>query len=130
MATNFHVKQWYFNSSPLWYVLYPTSGLPRWLSGKESICHCRKMQEMRVQSLGREDKLEKEMATHSSILTRRIPWTEEPGGLQSTASQRTERLSTYARTRTYISILVQGKNPALYQLPRALLILQNQNRKI
>ena len=41
-----------------------------------------------VRSLGREDPLEKEMATHSSILAWRIPWTEEPGGLQSTGSQR------------------------------------------
>ena len=41
-----------------------------------------------VRSLGWEDPLEKEMATHSSILAWRIPWTEEPGGLQSTASQR------------------------------------------
>ena len=39
------------------------------------------MQEMWVQSLGQEDPLEEEMATHSSILTQRIPWTEEPGGL-------------------------------------------------
>ena len=46
------------------------------------------MQETWVQSLGREDPLEKEMATHSSILAWRIPWTEEPGGLQSTGSQR------------------------------------------
>ena len=46
------------------------------------------MQEMRVQSLGQEDPLEKDMATHSSILAWRIPWTEEPGGLQSTESQR------------------------------------------
>ena len=38
---------------------------------------------MRIWSLGREDPLEKEMATHSSILAWRIPWTEEPGGLQS-----------------------------------------------
>ena len=43
---------------------------------------------MCVQSLCREDPLEKEMATHSSILARRIPWTEEPGGLQSMGSQR------------------------------------------
>ena len=43
------------------------------------------MQETRVQSLHWEDPLEKEMATHSSILAWRIPWTEEPGGLQSTA---------------------------------------------
>ena len=41
-----------------------------------------------VQSLGQEDPQEKEMATHSSILAWRIPWTEEPGGLRSTGSQR------------------------------------------
>ena len=41
------------------------------------------MQEMRVLSVGREDPLEEEMATHSSILAWRIPWTEEPGKLQS-----------------------------------------------
>ena len=46
------------------------------------------MQETRVQSLGWEDPLEKEMAAHSSILAWRIPWTEEPGGLQSMGSQR------------------------------------------
>ena len=46
------------------------------------------LQETWVQSLGREDPLEKEMATHSSILAWRIPWKEEPGGLQSTGSQR------------------------------------------
>ena len=41
-----------------------------------------------ILSLGREDPLEEEMATHSSILAWRIPWTEEPGGLQSMGSQR------------------------------------------
>ena len=47
------------------------------------------MQETRVQYLGQEDPLEKRMATHSSILAWRIPWTEEPGGvLQSMGSQR------------------------------------------
>ena len=45
------------------------------------------MQETRVQSLGQEDPLEKGMATHSSILAWRIPWTEEPGGLLSTGLQ-------------------------------------------
>ena len=44
--------------------------------------------ESRVQSLGWEDPLENEMATHSSILAWRIPWTEEPGGLQSMGSKR------------------------------------------
>ena len=46
------------------------------------------MQETWIQSLGREDPLEKEMATHSSIPVWRIPWTEETGGLQSTGLQR------------------------------------------
>ena len=46
------------------------------------------MRETRVRSLAQEDPLEKEMATHSSILDWRIPWMEEPGGLQSTGSQR------------------------------------------
>ena len=51
------------------------------------------MQETRVQSLGWEDPLEKEMATHSSILVWKIPWTEEPGGLQSMGSQSWTQLS-------------------------------------
>ena len=44
------------------------------------------MQERQVQSLGQEDPLEKAMATHSSILAWKIPWTEEPGGLQCMGS--------------------------------------------
>ena len=48
------------------------------------------MQETRVQFLGWEDPLEKQMATHSSILARRIPWTEEPGGLQFVGSQESD----------------------------------------
>ena len=54
------------------------------------------VQETRLRSLGREDPLEKEMATHSSTVARKIPWTEEPGGLQSVGSQEsdtTERLN-------------------------------------
>ena len=46
------------------------------------------MQDTEVQSLGWEDPLEKGMATHSSILAWRIPWTEEPGGLQAMGLQR------------------------------------------
>ena len=56
------------------------------------------MEETRVQFLGWEDTLEKQIATHSSILAWRIPWTEEPGRLQPMVSQEsgmTERLSTY-----------------------------------
>ena len=46
------------------------------------------IQETQVRSLGQEDPLEKGMATYSSILACRIPWTEEPGGLQTMGSQR------------------------------------------
>ena len=53
------------------------------------------MQEPWVRSLGQEDPLEKEMATHSSILAWRIPWTEEPGGLPSMESQSRTRLSEF-----------------------------------
>ena len=49
---------------------------------------CLPMQETRIRSLGRDDPLEQEMATHSSILAREIPWTEEPGGLQCMSLQR------------------------------------------
>ena len=48
------------------------------------------MRETRVQSLGWEDPLEKEMATHSSILAWKIPWMEEPGRLQSMGSQKSQ----------------------------------------
>ena len=53
------------------------------------------MQETWVRSLGWEDPLEKEMVTHSSILAWRIPWAEEPVGLQSTGSQSQTRLSDF-----------------------------------
>ena len=49
------------------------------------------MQETWVLSLGQEDPLEKGMANHCSILARKIPWTDEPGGLQSVVSQRVGR---------------------------------------
>ena len=57
----------------------------QWLKRKEIFLP---IQDTQVPSLGQEDALEKEMATHSSILAWKIPWTEEPGGIQSTGSQR------------------------------------------
>ena len=61
------------------------------------------MQEIQVRSLGGEDALEKEMATYSSILAWRIPWTEESGGLQSMESQRTgQDLITHSFTFTLV----------------------------
>ena len=59
-------------------------GFPGRSVGKESACNAGDQ----VQSLGQKDPLEKGMATHSSILAWRIPWTDEPGGLQSMGSQR------------------------------------------
>ena len=60
------------------------------------------MQETWIQSLGWEDPLEKEVATHSSILAWRIPWTEEPGGLQSMESQRVGHNSDFDTHLHYI----------------------------
>ena len=60
------------------------SGFPGGSEVKAPVCN----QETWVQSLDQEDSLEKEMATHSSSLAWRIPWTEESGGLQSLGSQR------------------------------------------
>ena len=56
--------------------------LPRWLSSKKTIhLPIQEIQETQIQSLGQEEPLEKEMATHSSILAWRISWAEKPGGL-------------------------------------------------
>ena len=70
-----------------------TYGLTRWRNDKESL-PVQEMQETHVQSLGREDSLEKEIATCSSLLAWKIPWTEEPGRLQSRGSQIQTQLST------------------------------------
>ena len=69
------------------------------------------MGETRVQSLGCEDSLEKEMATHSSIIAREIPWTEEPGGLQSMGSQRVERdLATKQQIIIYLPSISENES--------------------
>ena len=56
----------------------------------QSVKNLPAVQETRVQFLGQEDPLEKEMVTHSSVLAWRIPWTEQPGGLQSIGSQKSD----------------------------------------
>ena len=67
------------------------------------------MQETQVRSLDWEDPLEKEMATHSRILAWRIPWTEEPGGLQSIGSQRVlYDLATKQQTFAYFKYLLHA----------------------
>ena len=79
-------------------------GFPRWHSGKESACNAGDTGD--VGSVpGQEDPLAEGMAPHSSILAWRIPWTEEPGRLQSEGfeeSDTTKQLSTRTRTHTHI----------------------------
>ena len=75
-------------------------GLPWWLSGKESTCSAGDAGDM-GKIPGWEDPLEEGMATHSSILAWRIPWTEEPGGLQSIGLQsqtQLKQLSTHSHS--------------------------------
>ena len=62
------------------------------------------MQETQVQSLG-QDPLEKSMATHSSILAWRIPWTEEPGGLQSTCHKESNTIEQVTFTFTFGEVI-------------------------
>ena len=64
------------------------------------------MQEMRIWYVGLEDPLKMEMATHSSILVWRIPWTEEPGGLQSMGSQRVRHSWAGTHTHTHTSLYI------------------------
>ena len=72
------------------YIHIHTHNFPRWCSGEESTCQCKRCRRCKtwVRSLGQEVPLEEEMATHSIILAWKIPWTEEPGGLQSMGPQR------------------------------------------
>ena len=74
-----------YNKVNLLYI-YPTLVWPSLVA--QMVQNLPAMRDTRVQSLGQEDPLEEEMATHSRILAWRTPWTEEPGGLQSMRSQR------------------------------------------
>ena len=79
-------------------------GLPRWLSGKESTCQAGDM--------GWEDSLEEEMATYSTILAWKMPWTEQHGGLQSIGWQRVQHkwVTEHTHTLTAVNILVHVYN--------------------
>ena len=86
------------------YLIAYIYGLLRWHSSKESTWQCRRHKTW-VQFLGWEDPLEKEMATHSSILAWKIPWTKEPGGLQSMGSRRVQH--NWACTHTIYLYLLE-----------------------
>ena len=74
-------------ASPVLYLFKETLGFPS-DSAVKNLPKMQEMWEMQVRSLGQEDPLEKEMEPHCSILVWEIPWTEEPGGLQSMGLQR------------------------------------------
>ena len=74
--------------STLFNILFPYRSLQETSLVAQMVKHLSTMQETRVRCLGWEDPLEKEMAIHSSTIAWKIPWTEEPGRLQSMGSQR------------------------------------------
>ena len=87
------------------HIVNATQGFPRG-SAVKNLPAMQEPQETWIHSLGREDPLEEGKATHSSILAWRIPWTEEPGGLQSMESHLAlKRLSTHTHTHTHAQIL-------------------------
>ena len=96
------IYQWSSIRHSAWWIAAitaPLPWLPWWLRGQSICLQCgRPGFDPWVQSLGWKDPLEREMATHSSILAWRLPWTEEPGGLQSTGSQSQTRLSDFTFT--------------------------------
>ena len=82
----------------------------------QTVKHLPKMWDTQVQSLGQEDLLEKEMATHSSILAWKIPWTEELGRLQSLGSQSWTRLSNFT---FFLSLLFLYQIYVFYIFPNS-----------
>ena len=67
-------------------------GLPRWLNGRRILLPLQEMQKTKAQSLGQEDPLDEEIATHSGIVAWKILWTEGPGGLLSIELQRVRQV--------------------------------------
>ena len=88
-----HWKQPWWDNLKSWEFIFSGKyvawmGFPRGTNGKEPSCQCRRRKRLSFKSLGWEDPLEEEMATHSSIHAWRMPWMEEAGRLQSIGSQR------------------------------------------
>ena len=78
------------------------------------------MKEKHVQSLGQQDSLEKEMSTHSSILARKIPWTKEPGRLQSMWLQRIGQNGATKHTHSLVLQTISTKNACPLQKVKSL----------
>ena len=86
-ALSVAVPAWDHLKKVTFIIFYLHQEIP-WWNVAQTVKSLPTMRETQVQSLGREDPLEKEVATHSSILAWKIPWTEDPGRLQSLGSQR------------------------------------------
>ena len=96
-------------------------GLPRWSTGKESARQFRRCRRD-GQSLGQEDSLEEEMATHSSILAERIQWMKGPGGPQFKGLQRVRHNRVYTHAQIYWR---ENKNSSLRSLPKIKINFKN-----
>ena len=90
-------------------------GFPGGNSGEEPLCHCKMMHETRILSLGWEDPLEEDIATHSSILAWRIPWTEKPG--------RQAAVHRVAKSQTWLKLLHMHKPIFTYQIWKDTLLI-------
>ena len=92
VVSSAYLSYWYFCWQSWFQFVLPPAQRFSWCTlhtlVAQTVKHLPTMRDTRVQSLGQEDPLEKEMATHSSTLAWKIPWTEEPGRLQSMGSQR------------------------------------------
>ena len=107
-----------FQGCPECWKLEVRAMFPGGTSGKEPAGQCRP-RKAQVQPLGGEDSLEKEMATCSSVLAWRIPWTEEPGGLQSKGRHGTGLYNTLKRrvSISYLWVIIKAmRNPARFGL--------------
>ena len=91
-------------SGSLWPPIYLTMGFTRWCTGKESTCQCRRCKRHGCDPWILEDILEEDMATHSSILSWKISWTEKTGWLLSMGYQRVgcNWVHTHTHTHTHI----------------------------
>ena len=107
LSPSFAISLSFLNFFSVCFYLRPRS--PRWLSGKESTCWCGRLW---VQTLGQEDPLEEEMAVHSSILAWEIPWTEEPGRLQSMGSQRVRHDLATEQVHCFYSVITLQMSPS------------------
>ena len=84
------------------WVIWYLRGFPGGTSGKDPACQCKRFKRCRFNSWVGETPLKENMATHSSILAWRLPWTEEPGGLEFTGLQSQTRLKWFSTTQYHL----------------------------